>query len=95
MININLSNFSPQEIQELEKQIEDYKKHNVMEAYQVSFYVKFTYITRTICPVSGVHYLDAISDKGEHYTAQMETGVEKWITWKEMWKKNNQQPLDI
>jgi len=41
MININLSNFSPQEIQELEKQIEDYKKHNVTEAYQVSFYVKF------------------------------------------------------
>jgi len=57
--------------------------------------VKFTHITRTICPVSGVHYLDAISDKGEHYTAQMETGVEKWITWKGMWKKNNQQPLDI
>jgi hypothetical protein len=46
--------------------------------------VKFTLITRTICPVSGVHYLDAISDKGEHYTAQMETGVEKWITWYEI-----------
>mgnify|MGYP007100130832 CR=1 FL=1 len=56
--------------------------------------VKFVQITRTICPKSGIHFLDAISDEGEHYTAQMETGVEKWITWKEMWKKDNSQPKD-
>jgi hypothetical protein len=57
--------------------------------------VKFTHITRTIDPKSGIHYLDAISQNGEHYTAQMETGVEKWITWKEHWKKSNSQPLDL
>jgi hypothetical protein len=56
--------------------------------------VKFTHITRVICPRTGVHYLDAISDKGEHYMAQMETGVEKWITWKETWRKNPQMPYD-
>jgi hypothetical protein len=37
----DLSGLSLQQIKELEKQIEDYKKQNVMEAYKVSFYVKF------------------------------------------------------
>jgi hypothetical protein len=57
--------------------------------------VKFTQITRTICPATKIHYLDAIDTQGFHWTAQQETGVEKWITWKEMWKKNNQQPYDL
>ncbi len=57
--------------------------------------VKFEQVTRVICPKTGIHYLDAISKNGEHYTAQMETGKEPWITWKEMWKKDRAQPLDI
>jgi hypothetical protein len=57
--------------------------------------VKFTQVSRAICPRTGIHYLDAISQNGEHYTAQMETGVEKWITWKEHWEKSNSQPLDL
>ena len=57
--------------------------------------VKFVSITRAIDPKTRIHYLDAIDENGYHWTAQMETGVEKWITWKEMWNKNNQQPLDL
>jgi hypothetical protein len=57
--------------------------------------LKFTQVSRVICPRTGIHYLDAIDTNGLHWTAQQETGVEKWITWKEMWKKNNQQPLDL
>jgi hypothetical protein len=56
--------------------------------------VKFVTITRVIDDRKGIHYLDAISDKGEHYMAQMETGVEKWITWKETWRKSPQMPYD-
>jgi hypothetical protein len=38
---IELSNLSIQQLEELETQIQEYKKKNVMEAYKVSFYVKF------------------------------------------------------
>ena len=57
--------------------------------------VKFTQVSRVICPKSGVHYLDAIDENGIHWMAQMEIGVERWITYKEVWKKDPQQPLDL
>jgi hypothetical protein len=57
--------------------------------------VKFTHITRVIDPKSGIHYLDAVDSNGYHWTAQQETGVERWITYKEVWKKDPQQPLDL
>ena len=57
--------------------------------------VKFTHITRTICPQTGVHYLNAVDENGQHWMAEMETGVEKWITWKETWRKNPQMPYDL
>jgi type IV secretory pathway TraG/TraD family ATPase VirD4 len=57
--------------------------------------VKFTQVSRVICPKTGIHYLDAIDENGIHWTGQQETGVERWITWKEQWKKNNQQPYDL
>jgi hypothetical protein len=57
--------------------------------------VKFTHITRTICPKTGVHYLDAIDENGIHWVAQQEIGVERWITYKEVWKRDPQQPLDL
>jgi hypothetical protein len=55
---------------------------------------KFTYIARVICPKTGTHYLDAIDENGMHWNAQMETGVEPWITYKQTWKKDPQQPYD-
>lgn len=54
--------------------------------------VKFTQISRTICPKTGVHYLDAISDEGVHYVAEMRTDVEKWIVFSSQWKKSGQMP---
>ncbi len=57
--------------------------------------VKFTQVSRVICPKTGVHYLDAIDENGIHWVAQQETGVERWITYKEVWKKDPQQPFDL
>jgi hypothetical protein len=55
--------------------------------------VKFIQINRTICPKTGVHYLDAISDDGELWFAEMRTGVEKWIIYSSQWKKAGQIPF--
>jgi hypothetical protein len=55
--------------------------------------IKFTQISRVICPKTGIHYLDAIDDNGWHWTAQQQTNVEPWIIYKEPWKKDPQQPL--
>jgi hypothetical protein len=57
--------------------------------------VKFTQVSRVICPKTGVHYLDAVDMNGIHWMAQMETGVEKWITYKKVWYKDPQQPYDV
>ena len=57
--------------------------------------VKFTQVSRVICPRTGIHYLDAIDVNGIHWLAQMETDVEKWITYKEFWYQDPQQPLDL
>jgi hypothetical protein len=54
--------------------------------------VKFTQITRTICPATKIHFLDAIDTQGFHWTAQQETGRERWITYREVWKRDPQQP---
>jgi hypothetical protein len=56
---------------------------------------KFVYVTRTICPKTGIHYMDAIDENGIHWMAQMEIGVEKWITYKKIWYKDPQQPFDL
>ena len=57
--------------------------------------VKFTQVSRVICHKTGIHYLDAIDVNGIHWLAQMETDVEKWITYKEFWYQDPQQPLDL
>jgi hypothetical protein len=57
--------------------------------------VKFEQVTRVICPKTGIHYLDAIDENGYHWNAQMRTDVEPWITYKEVWKKDPQQPFDL
>jgi hypothetical protein len=57
--------------------------------------VKFTYITRTICPTTKIHYLDAISEDGIHYSAEMSPNIEKWLVFTKQWSANRQQPLDL
>jgi len=57
--------------------------------------VKFEQVTRVICPKTGVHYLDGVDQYGQHWIAQQETGREPWITYKEVWKLDPQQPLDL
>ena len=54
--------------------------------------VKFTQVSRVICPKTRIHYLDAIDENGIHWMAQMETDVERWITYKEIWYQDPQQP---
>jgi len=56
--------------------------------------VKFTHITRTIDPKSGIHYLDAVDTQGFHWSAQMSHGVEDWLCYTDNWKKDPQQPYD-
>lgn len=55
--------------------------------------VKFTQVTRTICPKTGVHYLDAIDTEGQHYVAEMRSDIEKWLVFTRVWYKDTQQPL--
>jgi hypothetical protein len=57
--------------------------------------LKFTQVSRVICPKTGIHYLDAIDEYGNHWTAQQETGVEKWITYKQLWTQDPQQPIKL
>jgi hypothetical protein len=57
--------------------------------------IKFVSVIRTIDPKTRIHYLDAVDDNGYHWSAQQETGVEPWITYKEVWKKDPQQPWDL
>ena len=57
--------------------------------------VKFTHITRVIDPKTRIHYLNAVDANGQHWMAEMETGVERWITYKRVWYKDPQQPYDL
>ena len=57
--------------------------------------VKFVSVTRTIDPKTRIHYLNAVDENGQHWMAEMETGVERWITYKRVWYKDPQQPYDL
>jgi hypothetical protein len=60
---------------------------------QPSNWVSFT---RTICPKTGIHYLDAIDSNGRHWIAQQHFGPEKWLTFvpgKE-WQLSGSQPYN-
>ena len=56
--------------------------------------VKFVTISRVIDPWTRIHYLDAIDDKGQHWTAEMSPKLEKWMCYTDTWKKDPQQPYD-
>ena len=56
---------------------------------------KFTHVTRVIDPKTRIHYLDAVDTNGYHWTAQMSHKEEPWIVYKEVWKKDPQQPYDL
>jgi hypothetical protein len=57
--------------------------------------LKFAQVSRVIDPKTRIHYLDAVDENGIHWVAQQEIGVERWITYKEVWKRDPQQPLDL
>lgn len=54
--------------------------------------IKFTHISRTIDPRTGIHYLDGVDEDGIHWMAEMRTDVERWITYSEFWRADPQQP---
>ena len=54
--------------------------------------VHFNYVTRTICPKTGIHFLDAIDSEGEHWTAEMSPHLEKWLCYTRNWTIDRQQP---
>ena len=54
--------------------------------------VKFTYINRIICPKTGIHFLDAVDEDGQLWSAEMRTDVERWIIYSSPWKKSGQVP---
>jgi hypothetical protein len=39
--------------------------------------------------------LDAIDEYGNHWMAQQETTAEPWITYKEVWYQDPQQPVKL
>lgn len=55
--------------------------------------VPFNYITRTICPETGIHFLDAIDSEGNHWTAEMSPHLEKWLCYTRNWTIDRQQTL--
>jgi len=57
--------------------------------------LKFTQVSRVICPKTGVHYLDAIDENGNHWMAQMEHETENWLCFSRVWYQDAQQPLDL
>ena len=54
--------------------------------------LKFTQVSRVICPKTHIHYLDAIDEYGEHYVAEMKSGIERWLVFTSPWKKSGQVP---
>lgn len=54
--------------------------------------VKFVSVTRVIDQKSGVHYLDAVDNKGQHWMAEMSHSVEKWQVFTRTWFRDVQQP---
>jgi hypothetical protein len=58
---------------------------------------KWVTFTRTICPKTGIHYLDALDEHGRHWAAQMHYGPERWLTFipDENWApRTMSQPLE-
>jgi hypothetical protein len=54
--------------------------------------IKFVSVTRVIDPKTGIHYLDAVDTEGQLWSAEMRTGVEKWIVYTSSWKKSGGIP---
>lgn len=53
---------------------------------------KFVQVTRTICPKTGIHYLDAIDENGVHWMAQMDHKTDPLLCFIRSWKEDPQQP---
>jgi hypothetical protein len=57
--------------------------------------VKFEQVSRVICPKTGIHYLDAVDENGQHWMAEMSHKEEPWLCFTETWKKDLQVPYDL
>jgi hypothetical protein len=57
--------------------------------------LKFTQVSRVICPKTGIHYLDGVDEYGVHYTAEMSPNIEKWLVFTKPWSADRQQPWDV
>jgi hypothetical protein len=57
--------------------------------------VKFTQVSRVICPKTGVHFLDAVCTNGVHYSAEMSPNIERWLVFTKPWSADRQQPYDL
>ena len=57
--------------------------------------LKFTQVSRVIDPKTRIHYLDAVDINGHHWSAQMTHQEEPWITYKEVWYQDPQQPVKL
>jgi len=57
--------------------------------------VKFVCITRVIDDRKGIHYLDAIDENGQHWSAEMSHQQEPWLIFTRVWHNDAQQPLDL
>jgi len=57
--------------------------------------IKFVSVTRTICPRTQIHYLDAVSDDGMHWSAEMDSKQEAWLVYTKLWTRDPQHPYDL
>lgn len=57
--------------------------------------LKFTHISRVIDQKTQIHYLDAIDEYGNHWTAEMSPKIEKWLCYTETWRLDYQQPMEL
>lgn len=54
--------------------------------------IKFVSVTRTICPKTRLHYLDAIDEYGVHWMAEMSHQIEPHLCYTKLWHRDPQQP---
>ena len=57
--------------------------------------LKFTQVSRVICPKSGIHYLDGVDEYGNHWMAEMQHNTELHLCYDRVWYQDPQQPVEI
>ena len=57
--------------------------------------LKFTQVSRVICPKSGIHYVDATDEYGNHWMAEMQHNTELDLCYDRVWYQDPQQPVKL